>query len=101
MIKRHTNLQGGLYVLGDSILAMLAFIVAYLFRFELGILPITRGYPPFEQYLAVLPIVGLLTPLAFQINGLYRTNRSRTNIDDFFGVFIPGGVSIPHAYCCQ
>ncbi|HBO89204.1 MAG TPA: hypothetical protein DD460_00540, partial [Acidobacteria bacterium] len=88
MIKRHPNLQGGLYVLADSILGMLAFIVAYLFRFELGILPITRGYPPFEQYLAVLPIIGLLVPLAFQINGLYRANRSRTNIDDFFGVFI-------------
>lgn len=88
MTKGHPNLQGGMYVLSDSILAMLAFIVAYLFRFELGILPVTRGYPPFEQYLAVLPIVGLLVPVAFHFNGLYRANRSRTNVDDFFGVFI-------------
>ena len=88
MTKGHPNLQGVIYVLGDSVLAMLAFVCAYLFRFELGILPVTRGYPPFEQYLAVLPIVGLLVPVAFHFNGLYRANRSRTNVDDFFGVFI-------------
>ena len=68
MIKGYPNLQGGMFVLVDSVLAMLAFVVAYLFRFELGILPITRGYPPFEQYLAVLPIVGLLVPVAFHFN---------------------------------
>ena len=88
MTKGHPNLQGVIYVLGDSVLAMLAFVCAYLFRFELGILPVTRGYPPFEQYLAVLPIVGLLVPVAFHFNGLYRANRSSTSVDDFFGVFI-------------
>jgi len=88
MTKGHPNLQAGIYVLGDSVLAILAFVCAYLFRFELGILPVTRGYPPFEQYLAVLPIVGVLVPVAFHFNGLYRANRSPTSVDDFFGVFI-------------
>ena len=87
MVKRYARLLIALHVTTDGLLAMAAFVVAYVVRFETGLIPVTRGYPPFEQYLNLVPFVGLLVPLAFQIHGLYRRRR-RSRVDDFFGVFV-------------
>ena len=59
-----------------------------LLRFETGLIPITRGYPPLEQYLNVLPFVALIVPLGFHFQGLYRLRRGRSRIDDFFNVLV-------------
>ena len=48
----------------------------------------TQGYPPLEQYLHVVPFVAVLTPLAFQLQGIYRLRRGRSRVDDFFAVLI-------------
>ena len=63
--KTHNRLLVAFYVISDALLAMWAFILAYVIRFESGLIPVTRGYPPLEQYLNVLPFVAVLTPLAF------------------------------------
>ena len=57
-------------------------------RFESGLIPVTKGFPPIEQYFNVLPIVAVLTPLAYQLQGVYRLRRGRSRIDDFFAVLI-------------
>src|SRR5678816_3292503 len=73
----------------DSVLmAAWAFLLAYAIRFESGLIPVTRGYPPIEQYLNIVPFVALLTPLAFQLQGIYRLRRGRSRVDDFFAVLI-------------
>jgi len=77
-----------LYVVSDSVLAMWAFVLAYGIRFESGLIPVTRGYPPLEQYLNLLPFVAVLTPFAFWLQGVYRLRRGRSRVDDFFAVFI-------------
>ena len=88
MVRRYNRLLVALYVLSDAALAMWAFILAYGVRFESGLIPVTRGYPPFEQYVNVLPFVAVLTPLAFQLQGVYRLRRGRSRVDDFFAVLI-------------
>src|SRR5687767_312215 len=88
MVRRYNRLLVALYVLSDAALAMWAFILAYGIRFESGLIPVTRGYPPFEQYVNVLPFVAVLTPLAFQLQGVYRLRRGRSRVDDFFAVLI-------------
>src|SRR5687767_9904686 len=70
------------------LLATWAFVLAYAIRFESGLIPVTKGYPPLEQYLRVVPFVALLTPLAFHLQGVYRLRRGRSRVDDFFAVFI-------------
>ena len=67
------------------------FHLAYLLRFETLIaelIPVTKGKPPFGQYVDMLPLLGVLVPLAFQVQGLYRLRRGRTRVDDFFAVFV-------------
>ena len=87
MMRRYNRLLVALFVISDSALGMAAFILAYLIRFESG-LPVPKGYPPFAQYLQIVPFIGLLVPLAFQVQGLYRLRRGRSRVDDFFAVFV-------------
>ncbi len=70
---------------------MAAFALAYLLRFETWIaeaIPVTKGQPPFGQYVNLLPFIGVLVPIAFHVQGLYRLRRGRSRVDDFFAVFV-------------
>jgi Undecaprenyl-phosphate glucose phosphotransferase len=88
MVKRYNRLLVAFYVVTDALLAVWAFILAYGIRFESGLIPVTKGYPPIEQYINVAPFVAVLTPLAFQLQGIYRLRRGRSRVDDFFAVLI-------------
>ncbi|MGE0591028.1 MAG: undecaprenyl-phosphate glucose phosphotransferase [Vicinamibacterales bacterium] len=88
MVKLHNRLLVTTHVVLDALLAIWAFVLAYGIRFESGLVPVTKGYPPIEQYLNVLPFVALLTPLAFQLQGVYRLRRGRSRVDDFFAVLV-------------
>jgi len=88
MVKRHNRLLVAFHVIADATLGMTAFVLAYLLRFETGLIAITRGHPPVEQYLNVLPFVALIVPLGFHFQGLYRLRRGRSRIDDFFNVLV-------------
>jgi Undecaprenyl-phosphate glucose phosphotransferase len=88
MVKRHNRLLVALHVLCDAGLGMAAFLLAYVIRFESGLIPLTKGHPPFGQYVNVLPFIGVLVPFAFHVQGLYRLRRGRSRVDDFFAVLV-------------
>lgn len=87
-MKRYNRLLVAFHVAADTVLGMTAFVLAYLLRFESGLIPAPKGYPPFGQYVDVLPFIGVLVPLAFHVQGLYRLRRGRTRVDDFFAVLV-------------
>ena len=76
------------YVVFDGLLGMLAFALAYAVRFETGLIAAPKGQPPFDQYVALLPLIGLLVPFVFNLQGAYRLRRNRTRVDDFFAVVV-------------
>jgi Undecaprenyl-phosphate glucose phosphotransferase len=88
MLRRFNRLLVAIHVAADFSSAMLAFVIAYLFRFQTGLIPITEGLPPLRRYLAFAPFIGLMLIFAFQLQGLYRLRRGRTRVDDFFGVLV-------------
>jgi Undecaprenyl-phosphate glucose phosphotransferase len=88
MVRRYNRLLIAFYVITDALLAAWAFVLAYGIRFESGLIPVYRGYPPLEQYLNLLPFVAVLTPFAFWLQGVYRLRRGRSRVDDFFAVLI-------------
>src|SRR5688500_14063548 len=88
MVRRYNRLLVAFYVVTDAGLAMWAFILAYAIRFESGLIPVTRGYPPIDQYFNLMPVIGLLTPVAFQLQGIYRLRRGRSRVDDLFAVLV-------------
>jgi Undecaprenyl-phosphate glucose phosphotransferase len=88
VLTRHNRLLIALHVVSDAALGILSFLTAYQLRFSTGLIPVTKGTPPLENYLYVLPFVAGLVPLAFQLQGLYRLRRGRSRVDDFFAVFV-------------
>ena len=88
MVRRHNRLLVAFHVGTDAVMAMVAFLLAYVLRFESGLFAITRGQPPIEQYFSVLPFVALVVPIGFHFQGLYRLRRGRSRIDDFFNVLV-------------
>ena len=88
MVKRHNRLLVAFHIVTDAVLGMVAFLVAYVIRFDSGLIPVTRGYPPLEQYLNVLPFIAAIVPIGFHLQGLYRLRRGRSRIDDFFNVLV-------------
>jgi Undecaprenyl-phosphate glucose phosphotransferase len=88
MVKRHNRLLVAGYVVSDACLGIVAFLLAYLIRFDAALIPVTKGHPPLAQYVNVLPFIGVLVPFAFHVQGLYRLRRGRSRVDDFFAVFV-------------
>jgi Undecaprenyl-phosphate glucose phosphotransferase len=92
VVNRHNRLLVTFHVLSDAMLGVTAFIIAYELRFHSdlisGLIPITKGMPPLQQYINVLPFIATLVPLGFQLQGLYRLRRGRSRVDDFFAVFV-------------
>ena len=100
MVRRYNRLLVAFYVLIDALLAVWAFVLAYGIRFESGLIPVTRGYPPIDQYLHIVPYVAVLTPLAFQLQGVYRLRRGRLRVDDFFAVLIGSILAVVFGVVC-
>src|SRR5690554_1014697 len=88
MVKRYNRLLVALHVVTDALIGVVAFLVAYFVRFELGVFEVTKGQPPLAQYLNVLPFVAVIVPLGFHLQGLYRLRRGRSRIDVFFNVLV-------------
>jgi Undecaprenyl-phosphate glucose phosphotransferase len=88
MVRRYNRLLVFLHVVTDASIGVVAFLLAYLIRFELGVFDVTKGQPPFAQYVNVLPFVAVIVPLGFHLQGLYRLRRGRSRIDVFFNVLV-------------
>jgi Undecaprenyl-phosphate glucose phosphotransferase len=94
MVNRHNRLLVVFHVASDGVLAALAFMLAYVLRFDTGLLPVSKGYPPFERYVRVLPLIAGLVIFAYYLQGLYRLRRGRSRVDDFFAVFVGSIVAV-------
>jgi Undecaprenyl-phosphate glucose phosphotransferase len=79
MIKRYQNSAGVMTRFADTVVVILAWLIAYPIRFNLlgeaSFLPAV-GIPPDESYyLALLPLIVLLWGFCFQFFGCYRYDR--------------------------
>ena len=101
MVKRHNRLLVAFHVVTDALLGMVAFILAYFVRFETGLIPVTKGQPPLEQYLDILPFIAVIVPLGFHLQGLYRLRRGRSRIDDFFNVLVGSIIAVVSAWSAR
>ena len=88
MVTRQTRLLAVCQSILDGLFGVTAFALAYVVRFETGLIAAPKGQPPFTQYLVLAPFIALLVPLAFHFQGAYRLRRHRTRVDDFFAVLV-------------
>ena len=93
MLKRLNRIVVGLLVASDVVATTLAFYAAYYIRFLSGIVPQPVEIPPLSQYFNILPLVIVLFPAVFALNGLYKSRRGRSRIDEFFSIFVSAGIA--------
>ncbi|HTQ80849.1 MAG TPA: Gfo/Idh/MocA family oxidoreductase, partial [Thermoanaerobaculia bacterium] len=82
MIRQRHRMTAGLSLAGDLIATLAAFFAAWLLRFEVAIIPVTKNVPEFTPYLRLVPIVLVLWPVVFYFHGLYQSRRGRSRVDE-------------------
>ncbi len=86
MLKVQQNRLPAIFVLTDVVVTALAWVLAYVVRFDLGLFPVPKGIPDRDQYLLLLPLMAILWPGVLYFHGLYQLRRGRSRIDEFFAI---------------
>jgi exopolysaccharide biosynthesis polyprenyl glycosylphosphotransferase len=85
--KKHRALAS-IYLINDAVASNLAMLAAWLLRFRFEIIPVTKGPQELSTYAYLLPIVTLVFPLAFAVQGLYRIRPARSKTEEWLSVAI-------------
>ena len=89
MIGPRRRSTATLYLAGDLVATLLAFLLAWYLRFEVQIPTLTKGAPPLAVYLQnLLPLVLLGWPVVFYFHGLYQSRRDRSRVDETLTILL-------------
>jgi Undecaprenyl-phosphate glucose phosphotransferase len=86
MIKQKSQILSAWFLVWDLAMTALAWVWAYNLRFEAQLLPINKPPPTFEQCFQTLPLVVLLSALAYRLTGQYRVGRFRRLREELLGI---------------
>src|SRR5207244_2585483 len=86
LIERKHRALSSIYLVNDAIASNLAMLCAFFLRFQLQVIPVTKGQQDFATYVKLLPIVTIVFPLAFAVQGLYRIRPTRSKTEEWLAV---------------
>ncbi|HJQ39218.1 MAG TPA: undecaprenyl-phosphate glucose phosphotransferase [Thermoanaerobaculia bacterium] len=88
MIEKKHRTLATIYLISDAVASNLAMLGAWFLRFQFEVIPVTKGQQDFATYAKILPIVTLVFPLAFAVQGLYRIRPTRGKAEEWLAVAI-------------
>ncbi len=88
MIERRRQIQIVLQLAGDVLATAAAVCIAFWLRFEVPMFPVTKGTPPLEMYLRLIPVTAIMWPAVFYFQGLYQLRRLRSRFDELLRVVL-------------
>ncbi len=88
MIENKNRALASVYVINDVVASNLAMLAAWFLRFSVEIIPASKGTQPLSRYALLLPIVSVVFPLAYAIQGLYRVRSTRGRAEEWLSVVI-------------
>ena len=88
MIEKKHRALASIYLVIDAVASNLAMLFAYAARFQFELIPVTKGQQPLGFYVELLPIVTIVFPLAFAVQGLYKIRPARTKTEEWLQVAI-------------
>jgi exopolysaccharide biosynthesis polyprenyl glycosylphosphotransferase len=88
MIEQKHRALASVYLINDAVASNLAILFAWVLRFQLQIIPVTKGQQHIGPYLELMPIITIVFPLAFAVQGLYRMRTTRGKTEEWVGVAI-------------
>lgn len=75
MIKKHRILLARILFLGDLTVIFVSWILAYWLRFNINLIPATKGPYSFSYHMSMAIVVLTIWGLALQFSGLYKFKR--------------------------
>ena len=94
MLKRYHHIIGGIFRAVDALVIGLAWLCAYGLRFNLPVIEVTKGFPPFEKYAALCPLVVALWMVVFSYMRIYQSKRMLRRTDEAFEILKAHGISM-------
>jgi Undecaprenyl-phosphate glucose phosphotransferase len=88
MIRRKHETLRAIYMAMDALASNLALLAAYYLRFAVEVIPVTKGTQEIEIYTHTLPLVTIIFPLAFAIQGLYRIRPVKSRAEEWVSASI-------------
>ena len=86
MIDRRSQLLWFGFLVSDLVLTALAWVVAYLLRFESGWLVTELDTPPFFLCIRQVPLIVILSGVAYRFVGMYDIGRLRRFREEMIAV---------------
>ena len=75
MLKKYNQVFITFLFVSDLFFIALSWVLAYLLRFEVGLIEVTKNIPPWNQHLPLLVIILLVYGAVFNLVGFYRPKR--------------------------
>jgi exopolysaccharide biosynthesis polyprenyl glycosylphosphotransferase len=88
MIEKKHRALASIYLIIDAVASNLAMLMAWYLRFDIEVVRVTKGQQGLEIYAYLLPLVSLVFPLAFAVQGLYRIRPTRSKTEEWLAVAI-------------
>jgi exopolysaccharide biosynthesis polyprenyl glycosylphosphotransferase len=88
MIEKKHRALTSIYLVNDAIASNLAMLAAWALRFRYEVVPLTKGPQDISTYIEMLPIVTVVFPLAFAVQGLYAVRPTRSRAEEWLQVAI-------------
>ena len=88
MIEKKHRALASIYFINDAVASNLAMLCAWFLRFHVEIVPVTKGMQEIELYISILPIISVVFPLAFAVQGLYRVRPTRSRAEEWLSVAV-------------
>jgi Undecaprenyl-phosphate glucose phosphotransferase len=92
MLRRQSEIYRTLLLLADLVLVGASWLAAYAIRFH-STLPVPRGIPPAEPYLAALPLILVVWAWVFRSRGLYAPRRTDSRLSEL-GAVLAGATTV-------
>ena len=88
MIEKKHRALTSIYLVNDAVASNLAMLAAFALRFQFELIPLTKGPQDILTYIKYLPIITIVFPLAFAIQGLYAVRPTRSKAEEWVQVMI-------------
>ncbi|MFL6247798.1 MAG: undecaprenyl-phosphate glucose phosphotransferase [Thermoanaerobaculia bacterium] len=88
MIEKKHRALASVYLVNDAVASNLAMLCAWFLRFHSEVIPVTKGQQDFATYATLLPLITIVFPLSFAVQGLYRVRPTRGKTEEWVGVVI-------------
>ena len=88
MIEKKHRALASVYLVNDAVASNLAMLCAWFLRFQFEVIPVTKGQQDFSTYATLLPLITIVFPLAFAVQGLYRVRPTRGKAEEWVAVAI-------------